>query len=347
MTYVTDFILHVRNCSIKTFICHIFFTAICSFSSAQVMPLGLYVDIDGKVRFWESETNRNGNLDDTVVVRSDLSENSEIIDLRNFIYDYLTLIEAPKWSWTCPNNLDPSSRFDTNQRDVPQSFNHLTDFNLPSTLFIIQDTFPHSKTLDYSHWSLFQNEEIGWQLTDSIHQLVSKQLFEFVKAYPSFKDPDLAYQTLYLWLSEPDTVIDKIPVCDFLVDKFIHYYIDTIHNRATGIGYHWNSGIEVDEIQFNKHNNVSYFSRTYLGTAKVECSFYYTKHQQVKQVIKNEYSYQTNTFPKEIDTLYSTKISYDYNKDGELNQLKLYSSENDKPMAQRLFIQLPRSKNTP
>ena len=59
--------------------------------TAQVNPLGIYIDTDGKAKFWESEANLNGNLDDTVFVTCGAKTHLE--DLRNLKLINLTFLE--------------------------------------------------------------------------------------------------------------------------------------------------------------------------------------------------------------------------------------------------------------
>ncbi len=47
-------------------------------------PLGIYIDIDGTLKFWEYEANLNGNLEDTVFENA--LKRFEVVHLDRYFY---------------------------------------------------------------------------------------------------------------------------------------------------------------------------------------------------------------------------------------------------------------------
>jgi hypothetical protein len=236
---------------------------------AQINPLGIYVDIDGKVKFWRSEANFNGNLDDTVYITH--NSETQLYDLRNLKFNYLTILEAPRSNWTTPSNLDPSRINDTSDYSITHNTINLY-FSHPKISFdsIILNTNVVEATIPSLQNQVFFSDDIrGVGLNDSILHIVKNKLND-------------------------------------IIDRFY----------GKVLGYHWNLGIEVDSLNYDKSGNLIYYSREQIGSNLDECFFNYDKFGRVTSFTKN---YSTPVSENSIDISYSRQVSFTYNSVGIIN----------------------------
>ena len=283
---------------------------------AQINPLGLYVDIDGKVKFWEGEPNFNGNIDDTVYVT--MNGETQLEDLRNLRYNYLTFVVSPRSNWTTPSNLDPSRVNDTTAFYYQNS---VFNTNFPSVIFFTDTlaitTFKLPETKAARQQQLFFTDDIrGDGLNDSIVNLVKIKLNDLIQRFSGKLLPSEEMDQLRTEISYHDTVIDKIAVYDYLVDMMLTFEYDEDGLLKKGLAYHWNLGIEVDNLKYDKAGNLIYFSREELGLNTHEYFFKYDRLGRLKTVKEN---YRTPISENSTNDSYSKEIKLTYNAAGILN----------------------------
>lgn len=292
---------------------------------AQVNPLGLYVDIDGKVKFWRSEANFNGNVDDTVYITCNAE--TQLYDLRNLRLNYLTILEAPKSNWTMPSNLDPSRINDTSGYCVVNK-NTNPYFSIQPSFF---DSISLSTSVVEIKMPANQNHEFfsdyirGDGLNDSIIGLVKSKLNLLIERFYGKLLPDEQLNHLRSEISYHDTVIEKIAIYDFLVDMIVTYEYDGNGRLSKVIGYHWNLGVEVDSLKYDNSGNLIYYSREQLGTNRNEYFFSYDKHGRVVKLIEN---YSSPATKNSIDISYSHQVKFTYDSFGIMFSKALLQEEN-------------------
>lgn len=283
---------------------------------AQINPLGLFVDLDGKVKFWTSEPNYNGNLDDTVIIT--FNDETSLYDLRNLKYDYLTILESPGSDWTVPSNLDPSSINDTTQYC---SADNAINITFPESSIIFESMSSESIVI-YEPLSASQREyrfsdDIrGDGLNDSNISLVKIKLNEFAERFQGKSLPEEDMNHLHSEISYPDTLIENRAVYDYVVDMLVAYEYDKGGLLQKVLGYHWSLGIEVDRFRYDSSGNLIYFSREELGANLTEYFFNYDKHGRVETFTENVYSQATED---SIDVSYSEKFKFTYGSSGTMN----------------------------
>jgi hypothetical protein len=283
---------------------------------AQINPLGIYVDIDGKVKFWRSEANFNGNLDDTVYLT--LDGETQLYDLRNLKFNYLTILQAPRSNWTAPSNLDPSRITNTSDNSIPQNTTNLY-FSNPLISFdsislntnIIEETIPSIQTQEF-----FSDDIRGVGLNDSILHLVNDKLNNLIDRFYGKLLPYEQINQLRNEISYHDTVIEKNAIYDYLVDMIVTYEYDGIGRLRKVLGYHWNLGIEVDSLKYDKSGNLIYYSREQLGTNRNEYFFNYDKFGRLTNFTEN---YTTPVSENSIDISYSRQVTFTYSSVGIMN----------------------------
>jgi len=287
---------------------------------AQINPLGLYVDVDGKVKFWENEANRNGNVDDTVYIS--FNGETHLEDLRNLKYNYLTLIEASSSDWITPSNLDPSRINDTSRCITYDSKftvntyafeeNHFSYYYLNNQSFSIKmDT-----SSNYKCKRIFSDESRGSGLTDSVLSLVKSKLNDYINRNYGKPWSDEKLEQLHKEISTYDTIIDGVANFDYIVDLIIAYDYDEKDRLTRVFGYHWSQPVEVDSLAYDKSGNLIYFSREQIGMKRSEYFFKYDKSGRVTSVNERDCSAVSEN---SIDISYSNNIKFTYNKAGVMN----------------------------
>ncbi len=287
---------------------------------AQVNPLGLFVDVDGKVKFWESEPNYNGQVDDTVYITTNKERNIE--DLRNLRYNYLTFVEAPGDEWIIPSNLDPSKLNDTLQTalDATQyglgvhslGYDHFTN-----TFFIQQSpNITSDSGIQDIPKANYEDESRGANLNDSLLRLVQQKLILYKNRNCEKPLDSQELELLQKEISSCDTVIDGKAVFDYLVDLFIDYTYDTRNRLTQVIGYHWSHPLEIDTFIYDQAGNISYFSREQIGIRRTEISFKYDTSSKVVFVAEH-YCHIDSDPNSEIK--YSSNTYFSYNSKGVMD----------------------------
>lgn len=294
---------------------------------AQVNPLGLYVDIDGKVKFWRSEANRNGNVDDTVYI----SFNGQTLldDLRNLKYDYLTIVEAPRSIYTTPSNLDPSRINDTS---LYSNLNETFNGNISPTLIIFDSKSSNTcvvpETLPViQNQNFFYDDIRGDGLNDTVITKVKTILIEYVNRYSKNWVAYDERNDLYMRLSHYDTVVEKIAIYDYLVDLFITYDYDTNGHLSRVISYHWNSGVELDSLKYDEKGKLIYFLRESIGDIRNEYYFDYNEYGQVTNVSSHYSTVGPNIEAIHYANPYIEKMKFTYNNAGRMNSKSILQKE--------------------
>lgn len=244
-------------------------------------PLGIYIDIDGTLKFWEYEANLNGNLEDTVIVTC--GSETYMDDLRNIKQIDLTLIETKRDSESTETNLDPSK---INDATLSIWGSHLGDtnfFNWKSNLTpALIDSSYETNTLERKYSDL----AIGDGLTDSVLQNVKSRLKKYVNQFYGTRVPYEASNKLHQELSDYDSIVDKVAQYDYLVDRVVFYDYNNQNQLIRVTSYHWNSGVEVDFITYDKTGNMIYFARESIGSIRNELFFTYDPKKRVVEVMK-------------------------------------------------------------
>lgn len=294
----------------------------CGFYS-QVIPYGVYITIEGKVKFSEMESNQRGYIEDTVYLNCGEWNSSD--DIANIPINYLTLVDFPDDSWTNESYGDPSKINDTTPRVY--SDNYLwqnTPFNVITidTLFIVETPNGKSNRRKKEEIHQFQNIYRGDKLNDSVISLVNQKLTHFKNNY---QDKTIFYDArgkLYMDLSHYDTVIEKQAIYDFLVDHFVDYKYNK-KGLTNAIGYHWNLGVESDSLVYDKKHRLIYFSRESIGSSKTEIHFTYNKSGQV---ISNKLlrSYSGNQEGEPLIVSSTVMNLYTYHKSGLMSSITFY-----------------------
>ncbi len=291
----------------------------------QTNSLGLYVDIDGEIKFWEGERNLRGYIKDTVLIT--FGKKTFYEDLGNLKQIDLTLLEYPKDNWHMLTQKD-----DTFQINDPSFESSLINgsFTIPdSIVFSLIHNIDSSK---YEPNELLENRKIKYMdnitgdgLTDSIVDMLKVKLALYVKRYYGKTEPDKARHELYLELSDYDSIVNKIEVYDYLVDQLILY--DYTHNQLNGIiRYHWNTGVEFDSLRYDESGQLVYFSRESIGSSRDE---FYFEYNQFGKVIKTKCFLAGYVGDSESDLKKSYTveyITYAYDEYGVLNSKSLTRS---------------------
>lgn len=293
-------------------------------------PLGVYIDIDGKVKFWAGEANRNGNMDDTVY--TSFKGKRQLIDLRNLKYDDLTLLEAPRYIATSICNMDPSIHYDTTDRAGPDTQINVTKsfidhnptllYTIPTTSVDISQAFsatPNHPAKIRPAQKEFRDDIRGAGLNDSTIKEVKAILVEYINRLTGNWEGNDDREALRRKLSLPDTIIEKKAVYDYLVDLFVVHHYDSKNRLTKVIGYHWNLGVEVDSLRYDKAGNLVYFSRDKIGSIRKEFIFTYNKNARVSTV-----SYMYSTVGANRNTTHYThpeiqKMKFTYTNSGIMN----------------------------
>ncbi len=269
-------------------------------------PFGIYVGIDGRVKFWESETNLNGHLEDTVIVKCGSETSFE--DLRNLRQIDLTLIEAPREIATMQSDSDPSKINDT-LRSVLRA--HLGDTNFFDWNHILTPVVIDSQYENNPFENKYSDIARGAGLTDSVLLYVKSRLEKHLYQHYGTNETYEASNELYREFSEYDSIVDKVAIYDYLVDRVVFYDYNNLGQLTRVLSYYWNSGVEVDFIQYDKNGNIVYFARESLGTIRKELYFTYNTEMRVIEIMERYSSTSSsNIAPHAYPDIRKVKFSY-------------------------------------
>lgn len=314
----------------KLGIVFIVFTLFVVSDSIAQNPLGVYIDIDGKVKFWTIEANRNGNIDDSVYVS--FNGERQLMDLRNLKLDDLTLLEAPRYAATSSCNMDPSIRYDTTEQvESSISINstipffdtsQLNLFYIPTIAtdsnYLLAITTNESVNIS-NEQKEFLDDIRGVGLNDSTIKEVKTILLEYINRLTGKWEGNEDREALRKKLSLPDTIIEHKAIYDYLVDLFVVHNYDNKNRLTKVIGYHWNLGVEVDSLRYNKKGNLIYFCRDKIGSIRYEYYFDYNKKGQVEKVTYIYNSVGTNRNTTQYSHPETQIMKFTYNNLGVIN----------------------------
>ena len=126
------------------------------------------------------------------------------------------------------------------------------------------------------------------------------------------------------FLSVEDSIINKEPVYDYLIDKVVFYAYDS--GKLVGsIGYfHANSGIEIDTLKYDSSGKLIFFSKESIGISHDSYYFYYNEKGQVVEIKHVYYHYESDQYEKcPSCKRYATyRYKYSYNAQAKLNSIK-------------------------
>jgi hypothetical protein len=176
---------------------------------------------------------------------------------------------------------------------------------------VVEATIPSLQNQEF-----FSDDIRGVGLNDSILHIVKNKLNDIIDRFYGKFLPYEQINQLRNEISYHDTVIEKIAVYDYLVDMIVTYEYDGNGRLSKVLGYHWNLGIEVDSLNYDKSGNLIYYSREQIGSNLDECFFNYDKFGRVTSFTKN---YSTPVSENSIDISYSRQVSFTYNSVGIIN----------------------------
>jgi len=279
---------------------------------SQVIPTGLTLKVNGELEITLDNYRLNVNIiRDSILVTCD--SYSRWMDIEELESEYLSIIETPDPNWTnwsvigYENN--PNDEYLINAPIVNWAFydsaietNHTEN---QSNKF--ENIFEYHGTL-----TDVQKEEVydtlnSYALQHSEKPLVMKDWYKLQK-----------------FLSVEDTMINKEPVYDYLIDKVVFYTYDS-GKLVRSIGYfHANSGIEIDTLKYDSSGKLIFFSKESIGISHDSYYFYYNELGQVVELKHVYYHYASDQYEKcSSCKQYSTyRHKYSYNAQGQLNSMK-------------------------
>jgi hypothetical protein len=282
---------------------------------SQVNPYGLSLTPDGKIEWVLGEPNYNGNMDDPVDVRC--GEESYRQDRRNVHYEFLTILEMPDQKWVDASNRDPSRQYDTTYSYPETGTAGFTGVSFePGFAVVWYDTSAQTIASKDSE-AEFRDDITGLNLNDSLAALLKLKIASHIHAFRGKYEPYEARHALYTELSCIDSVTDKEAVYDYLVDRLVFYSYQG--NRLTSVmGYHWDSGVEFDSLQYDAAGNMVYFSREQIGSIRHAYSFEYNDNRQVSE-ITHQYSTAGNSDEDSYRQQDTEVIRFGYDDAGNVN----------------------------
>lgn len=302
-----------------------------SFTQAQVIPFGMMMTEKGILQQVEY-INYRGYIVDTIYL--EYNNKIEFGDSENFTVSFLTFIEPPSEYSQSTSNMDPSKRYDTsyveeitNPSTSPFYFINpyeMNPFSMDSTITI------SNFTLDSTKKNSFQplyDEWVGLNINDSNLVQIKSILRDFVTELWGKNDRDDKRWELHQLLSEPDSIVEKIPVFDYILDHvFFYNYQDTFLTSI--LGYHWDYGVEIDSLRYDCKGNIIYYARETPGVFRHELHFKYDKHRRIISVDKVYLSWvdQNKEFYEES---IRESYHYKYNKQGKISEIKVIQKDQD------------------
>jgi hypothetical protein len=194
----------------------------------------------------------------------------------------------------------------------PTFLNPLISFDSISlNTYVVEETIPAIQ-----HQEFFSDDVRGVGLNDSILHLVTNKLNDLIDRFYGKTLPYEQINQLRNEISYHDTVIEKNAIYDYLVDMIVTYEYDGNGRLSNVLGYHWNLGIEVDSLKYDKSGNLIYYSREQLGTNRNEYFFSYDTFGRLTNYTEK---YSTPVSENSIDISFSKQVSFTYNHDGIMN----------------------------
>lgn len=313
---------------------------------AQVIPFGLMMNEKGRLQQVE-DINYRGYIVDTIYL--EYNDKLEFGDVGNFIQSFLILIEPPSDYSRTPSNMDPSRQYDTSYVEVipPYSTSESIFFINPQTNYpySIDSNVVFTVCIDSIREASFQphyDEWVGLNVTDSNLVQIKSILRNYVSELWGRNDRDDKRWELHQILSDPDSVVDKIPVFDYVLDLVLFYnYQDTFLQSI--LGYHWDYGVELDSLRYDRKGNIIYYARETPGVFRHELQFKYDRQRRIISVDKVYLSWldQNNEFYEEsIRETYQ----YKYNKQGKISEITVFQKD-QKPNRIKVYWKNPPNQS--
>ena len=311
----------------KSIIILFIFKIIIICDSVAQNPLGVYLDIDGKVKFWVGEANRNGNIDDSVYMSN--KGEKMLIDLRNLKYDYLTLLEAQRDIVTSSCEMDPSRNYDTTEQFESDSQMYSTKYliDINQSILFLEPYATIDICIGGSEQKEFMDDMRGAGLNDSTVKEIKTILIQYINRLTGKWEGDNERDGLRRKLSLPDTIIEQKVVYDYLVDLFVVHNYDRKNRLTKVIGYHWDLGVEVDSLRYDKKGNLISFCRDKIGSGRCEFIFKYNKHAQVSNICYNYSTVGANRYSTQYTNPEIQIMKFTYNNDGIMNSKSLLQKD--------------------
>lgn len=302
-----------------------------SFLKGQVLPFGIMMDIRGQLQKVE-DINYRSYIVDTIYL--EYNNKFEFGDVGNFIQSFLMFLEPPTQYSQTPSNMDPSRQYDTSYvEEIPYNSNqYYPYFYTPisiATLFVDTISF-FLDSIQESPNPCFiplYDEWVGLNVNDSNLVEIKTIVRNYVTELWGKNDRDDKRWELHQILSEPDSIVEKIPVFDYVVDRAVFYnYQDTFLNSI--LGYHWNYGVEIDSMRYDSKGNMSYYARETPGVFRHELHFQYDKKRRIISVEKVYLSWLDQNKEYYEESI-REKYLYRYNRQGKISEITVCNQDQE------------------
>lgn len=298
-------------------------------SSFAQIPLGVYVDVDGKLNFWESEFNYNGNLTDTVCIR--YSGGLFYSDLRNVKYDLLTIFEPPGDNEFLPSSMDPSKQFDdtldttSDERANTENlewhsvyfWNDSSEFSDATIAFICDEKTDQKLNLPW-----MQNTNRGVGISSEMEPIIQQQLNEYIDCNAGYWEEEDAFWNLHMDLSEIDSVSNQKACFDFLLDYWLNCSRNESGQLVSVCSYNWDSGVEILQLDYEPNGQVSLIRHEKIGGIANEYAFYYNAKAQVIEVEQCYATVGSNRSTLSYAYPIRTRKRFEYNESGIISAIR-------------------------
>jgi YD repeat-containing protein len=301
-----------------------------TYSYSQI-PLGCYVNPDGHLVFEEVEPNYNGHLTDTVFLVWD-NENY-IEDLRNFTYDYLTVITHPGDYQFLPSSNDPSRRYDTSANEIPLvnegiQMNVLNPFVVGNGITEQLDSIQHatsSNVIEYNY--PFTSELIGVGITAENTIEIKQIIANYIACNSGYWEDTEDRLFLQHQLSEIDTVIDQRAIYDYLVDQLVEYTYNDEHQLVRIVNYNWNSGVAFWNLLYYPTGELYEIHCEQLVGLQVTYTFEYNSIGQLITVSECHATSGANRSTNQYTDPDRQVTRFTYNENGFINGITHFQEE--------------------
>lgn len=292
-----------------------FLIGVCLYLSSslygQVIPYGMALKPNGSLEFiLYAPYPYRPTITDTIFVENQGEKTAA--DSLVFCYTHLRLLEPESPSWT---NYGSQPDFSYFNKPTNESMVVVTGFDSSQVFWPTAKILPPvekkvSKKLFKDVW------DYHGHMNDSSKKAVVNQLEDYVHQYHG---KDIVWQNWYRLheqLSEEDTVIDKAPVYDFILDKMIVYqYRGDQLEGALGY-FHGMAGVEKDSIRYDSKGNLIYFCRESVGITRDQLLFSYDTQNRLTEYKHLYYSYQSSQYGPcpscpDVDQYAHQKFTYD------------------------------------
>ena len=182
------------------------------------------------------------------------------------------------------------------------------------------------------------DEWVGLNINDTNFVQIKSILRDYVTEFWGRNDRDDKRWELHQILSDPDSIVEHIPVFDYVVDKAIFYnYKDTFLQSI--LGYHWDYNVEMDTMRYDRKGNIIYYARETPGVFRHELHFKYDRHRRIIAVDKVYLSWLDQNREYYEESIRES-YHYKYNKQGKISEIKVIQKDQD-PTTIKVFWNTP------